>query len=139
MTLDMIDFEARRLNLFTKKRQKTITITLDSEIMFKLSEFVRKYKIQSGTIIGFTRQNAWNRINKYADLSHIKDLHPHKFRHGIAIYLLEQGVPIPVISARLGHANVYITMQTYLKVTPEIQRKMLQGIKWRDNLSERVE
>ncbi len=44
-------------------------------------------------------------------------LHPLKFRHGLAVHLLQQGVPIPVISACFGHAFVYMTMQMYMKVS----------------------
>ena len=61
----------------------------------------------------------------------LRDIHPHKFRHGLAIHLLQQGVPIPVISARLGHASVYVTMSMYMKVTPEIQAEMVKNVTWR--------
>ncbi|MDI6709065.1 MAG: tyrosine-type recombinase/integrase [Candidatus Thermoplasmatota archaeon] len=82
-------------------------------------------------LLGFTRQHAWKIVKRYAALAGIQDVHPHKFRHGLAIYLLQQGVPIPVISARLGHSNVYITMQLYMKVTPEIQRHFLERVPMR--------
>jgi integrase/recombinase XerD len=70
-------------------------------------------------------------VKQYAEEAGIEDIHPHKFRHGLAIHLLQQGVPIPVISARLGHASVYVTMSLYMKVTPEIQAEMVKHVKWR--------
>jgi integrase/recombinase XerD len=79
-----------------------------------------------------TRQRAWQIIKAYGKMAAIENLHPHKFRHGIAIYLMEKGVPMPIISNRLGHSNPITTMRFYQRITPEIQRKMLEGIKWRE-------
>lgn len=43
----------------------------------------------------------------------------HVFRHTFAHNALRAGVPIKVVSAWLGHSDVYITLQIYEKVTPE--------------------
>lgn len=37
----------------------------------------------------------------------------HSLRHGHATQLLSQGVPIPTVSKRLGHANPSITLRLY--------------------------
>ena len=37
----------------------------------------------------------------------------HKLRHGAASLLLNEGVPVPVVSRYLGHANPGITMKVY--------------------------
>jgi len=38
---------------------------------------------------------------------------PHQLRHGTASLLLNQNVPVPVVSRYLGHANPGVTMKTY--------------------------
>ena len=38
---------------------------------------------------------------------------PHRLRHGTASLLLNQNVPVPVVSKYLGHANPGITMKVY--------------------------
>jgi integrase len=43
-------------------------------------------------------------------------LTPHQLRHGTASLLLNQNVPIPVVSRYLGHANSGITMKVYAHV-----------------------
>ena len=48
-------------------------------------------------------------------------------RHGLAIHLLNQNVPIPIISDRLGHSSVLTTMRYYLVITPEMQRQFVAG------------
>lgn len=40
-------------------------------------------------------------------------LTPHQLRHGAASLLLNQNIPVPVVSRYLGHANPGITMKVY--------------------------
>jgi len=35
---------------------------------------------------------------------------PHSLRHSVAVHMLESGIPLPVIKAFLGHANISSTM-----------------------------
>lgn len=42
----------------------------------------------------------------------------HNLRHTAATLLLEQGVPAKVVSERLGHSQVSVTMDIYSHVTP---------------------
>ena len=42
----------------------------------------------------------------------------HDLRHAHATALIAAGVPIPVVSARLGHANAAITLSVYAHVVP---------------------
>ncbi len=73
----------------------------------------------------------WKTLRAYAGVADLRNTHPHRFRPGLAVHLLQQGVPIQVISARLGHALVYVTMSMYMKVTPDIQAEMVKGVVWR--------
>ncbi len=55
----------------------------------------------------------------------------HEWRHAQATMLLMAGVPVKVVSERLGHANVGITQDLYAHVLPEMQQKavdILQGV-----------
>lgn len=56
-------------------------------------------------------------IRAYAEAADINDIYSYKFRYGLAVHLLQKGGPIPVISAPLGHASVFVTMQIYMRVT----------------------
>lgn len=123
-----IDFFKKILALRVQKTKKTVKITLDDTILLEISQYLSNYKVE-GKIFGFTRQYAWRMVKKYGKLADIEGLHPHKFRHGLAIHLLNNGVPIPVISARLGHSTTAITQQMYLKITPELQREFLKNVR----------
>jgi integrase len=47
----------------------------------------------------------------------------HASRHTAATLMLNNGVPLEVVSATLGHAGLAITADVYAKVRPELQRK----------------
>ena len=47
---------------------------------------------------------------------------PHDCRHSHASWLIEAGVPLAVISRRLGHHSITITVDTYGHLSPDIQR-----------------
>jgi len=59
----------------------------------------------------------WKPALRAAGLS--KALTPHKLRHGAASLLLNENVPIPVVSKYLGHANPGITMKVYAHMIEE--------------------
>lgn len=45
----------------------------------------------------------------------------HDLRHALASYWLANGVPVKVVSERLGHANIAITLQVYGHLLPNMQ------------------
>ena len=53
----------------------------------------------------------------------------HSLRHCHACLLLDQGVPIKVVSERLGHATVRMTMETYAHVLPAQDRQAADAIR----------
>ncbi|MCU5101263.1 tyrosine-type recombinase/integrase [Bacillus cereus] len=52
----------------------------------------------------------------------------HDLRHIHAILLLAKGVNVKVISERLGHSNIKITLDTYSYVLPTIQEDAVNKI-----------
>jgi len=45
----------------------------------------------------------------------------HDLRHTHGSLLIKEGIPVKVVSERLGHANIAHTMQTYQHVMPGMQ------------------
>ncbi|QXU55230.1 tyrosine-type recombinase/integrase [Rhodococcus sp. LW-XY12] len=52
----------------------------------------------------------------------LPSLRLHGLRHTHASLLLAAGVPVKVVSERLGHASVSVTMDVYAHVMPGAQR-----------------
>ena len=50
----------------------------------------------------------------------------HDLRHAMATHWIAQGVPVKVVSERLGHANIGITMEIYGHVLPDMQSAAAQ-------------
>ncbi len=69
-------------------------------------------------------RRAWERIVREAGLGHVRF---HDLRHTHATLLLQQGVHPKIVSERLGHAGVAITMDTYSHVLPSLQAKAAVG------------
>ncbi|MDG6999571.1 MAG: tyrosine-type recombinase/integrase, partial [Nitrososphaerota archaeon] len=50
----------------------------------------------------------------------------HDLRHAMATYWLTHGVPVKVVSERLGHSTIAITLQVYGHVLPHMQLEAAQ-------------
>jgi integrase len=57
----------------------------------------------------------FNRLQKRVGMKHIR---LHDLRHSHATLMLTQGIPAKVVSERLGHASISITLDTYSHVLP---------------------
>lgn len=141
-----IDFTKNEIRLLVQKKKNHTTIRIPlSNAMINLlrnymlfvkpknddylfsTDLYNREKSESGRL---TRQGAWKKVRSWGKKYLNIELHPHMLRHGLAIYLLSQNVPVPIISARLGHSNVFVTQNEYLVITPEIQRQMTQHIQF---------
>jgi len=122
------DIEGKVLNLRVAKKKNINTIPLSNDIIISYLTYIMqksKYYSKFDLIFDLTKQRAWQIVRKYGSEIGLNKLHPHMFRHGLAIHLLQRGVPIPIISARLGHASTTTTMNYYLVITPEIQKSFI--------------
>lgn len=52
----------------------------------------------------------------------------HGLRHAHATLMLSAGVHPKVVSERLGHSNIAITMDTYSHVLPDLQEAAAEAI-----------
>ena len=52
----------------------------------------------------------------------------HDLRHTHATHLLKQGVHPKIVSERLGHSNIAITLDTYSHVLPGMQEQAIEAL-----------
>ncbi len=71
-----------------------------------------------------TMSSRWNRFLKRSGLPPLRF---HDLRHGHATLMLLQGVHPKVVSERLGHSSVGITLDTYSHVLPNMQTEAAQA------------
>ena len=72
----------------------------------------------TGTIAPQHCSRAWEHIAKKAG---VKVIRFHDGRHCHASLMLKQGVPLKVISERLGHSSISVTADTYSHILPGMQ------------------
>lgn len=104
---------------------------------------IRKYKKIASMRYGFRSDlffpnHVGDHLNYYSYAKYLKEntqavtgrtLTPHALRHTHVSLLAEKGVPLEVISRRVGHDNSTITRQIYLHITEKQREKDNEQIK----------
>jgi len=128
-----IDFNKLTIRFYVKKRSVWHTLSIDSDIALIISNYIRTWKVEGPIFEGFgknekviTRQYVNKMLEEYSEIAGIRKIHPHLFRHGLATYLLSQGVPMEVISFRLNHSSTVTTAKYYARITPDIERDLIK-------------
>ena len=76
---------------------------------------------EDGTRVHPTRFSHW--FTAHAQRAGLPRIRLHDLRHSYATAALSAGIPAKVVSERLGHANVSITLDTYSHVLPALIRR----------------
>ncbi len=142
-----INLNTKQLTLLVQKKKThtTIQIPLGNAVISDIRNYQVAYKPPTDAYIfdttrynrekskygRLTRQSAWLKVKAWGKKYLQIEIHPHMLRHGLAIYLLSQNVPLPLISRRLGHSNVFITSNAYLVITPELDRQLTAHVPMR--------
>ena len=134
-----IDGKFKHVMHKTKTESSNRIISAPSNVMSILKdEKIRQNKLR---VQGLLKNNEWNvvclnRDNNYIRVTTFRDkykrllkkLHipykkPHALRHSHVSMLLAQGVDIKTISARVGHSNTDMTLNTYAHVIANMDKK----------------
>ena len=67
-------------------------------------------------------------LKRLLPIAQLPDVLFHDLRHTHATMLLEQNVHPKVVSERLGHASVSITLDTYSHVLPNLQHAVAERL-----------
>jgi integrase len=81
---------------------------------------------EDGTRIHPTRFSHW--FAAHAQRAGLPRIRLHDLRHSYATAALSAGIPAKVVSERLGHANVSITLDTYSHVLPALQEDAANAV-----------
>ena len=109
-------------------------IRIDSNLIKSLNELKEHYKkiidfsedwFVFGGIEPLAPTTIGRRKDNYCMKSGVKKIRIHDFRHSHASLLISKGVPITVISKRLGHSNIQMTLNIYAHLIPEDEDKAI--------------
>lgn len=111
------------------------TITLDQKTLGEIADYCNEWEIKGllfphtrGSNKPIVRQSVNQAIKKYCGLVGIRQLHPHMFRHGIAMHMQGKGVPVEVIAHHLGHADTKTTLEFYARLSASQERMILESL-----------
>ena len=131
LTPNDVDFKNKTVSITkTKLTNGNISSpkTLSSIRVIEISDFIAKL------LLDFISNNEFIfKINYVTLTRHLKklNLHSHIFRHTHVALLIEQNIPIKVISERLGHSDINTTLSIYTHVTENMKidlRNKLQNL-----------
>ncbi|MEH7418641.1 site-specific integrase [Neobacillus drentensis] len=121
-----------------KSRSITITPNLAKELK-KLYKPQLEYKLLLGQDyhdfdLVFAQKNGKpiqptemaRNYRKFVEISGLPYIRFHDLRHTHATLMLQQGIHPKVVSERLGHSTIGITMDTYTHVLPNMQKEAAQ-------------
>ena len=70
-------------------------------------------------------KGTWKRIIRHAGVGHVRF---HDLRHAGTTYQLQAGVPVQVVSQRLGHSRTSTTTDIYAHVMPGMGRLAAEAL-----------
>ncbi|KKC50168.1 hypothetical protein VE23_24775 [Paenibacillus sp. D9] len=79
-------------------------------------------------------RSSWKRIQELYKKEDEPELRFHDLRHAHASILLKQGVHPKVVSERLGHSTITLTLETYSHLLPHMQSDAAIGLEQMINL-----
>lgn len=115
----------------TPKANKSIKqVQLDDELISKLNELKKFYQgfvdfNDDGGLNPLSLSTIGRKKDKYCEIAEVKKIRIHDFRHSHASLLLSMNVPITVISERLGHSDINMTLNTYSHMIPKDEDKVV--------------
>lgn len=137
---DDINNETETVRFIVSKRSRKTPfiheITLSKAMMFDVLKYRDRWQIvlntpkTGGRLFPITRQNVDKRLKIYRKIASLPSVSAHKFRHGCAMNMLNQGVPSTEMAFRLAHSNTQVTESVYARMNVGIERKMLEGVEW---------
>ena len=135
LELKYVDLDTNAVTIVSAKGEKDRVVPMTSEAIYwirrwlnRRHEFIGKnedagYLFITKSAKTICRKNFSVLIKKYAKKVHIPiDISPHDLRRTTATHLAENGAPIRLIQALLGHATLKVTTK-YLRLTDEKIKK----------------
>ena len=132
LTPDDVDFKNKTISVSKTKLSNgklSSPKTLSSIRTIEISDFIAKLLLDYISSNKFIFKITYLTI---ANHLRILNIHTHTFRHTHVALLIEQNVPIKVISQRLGHSDIKTTLSIYTHVTENMKVNLRNNL---NNLS----
>jgi integrase len=121
----------------TKTKSSTRLVIIPNALINLLSQLKEYYKTFEGFdencfVFGMSKPLQTLEIKRrhlsYCKLANVKPIKIHDFRHSHASLLINKGQNILLVSQRLGHSDVNMTLNTYSHLFPNKQRELMDSL-----------
>jgi integrase len=105
-----------------KTKSSNRILPIPNDIFERIEKNMQKYQKYTnysdlffifGGITPFKDTNISNKNIQYSKLANLRTIRIHDFRHSCASLLINQNMPITLVSKYLGHSKVSVTLDTY--------------------------
>lgn len=138
LTWGDVDFENNRINVDKTNYNGTVTTTktpasrrviaMPTHVMRLLSKLKDKHDKMTYVVFGefhtcISTTTLDFKYAQYIERSGVKRIRIHDFRHSHASYLINKGIIISVVAARLGHSDPSTTLNVYSHLYPTTEKE----------------
>jgi len=139
LTWGDVDFENNKINIdkteynrqvtTTKTKASTRQVIMPSHVMRLLSILKQQVNPKMTYVVfgefhtSISTSTLDVRYLEFIKQSGVKRIRIHDFRHSHASYLINKGIIISVVAARLGHSDVATTLNTYSHLYPSTEKE----------------
>lgn len=128
-----VDFENKEI-IVIGKGQKEKSAIFSEEAKKYILQYLKSRNDSLDALFVSRENNRWSvgAIQKYTKITAKrsgieKNIHPHLLRHGTAMFLLDNGLPLDEIQKVLGHSNISTT-QIYARTSMKRVKKDVDNI-----------
>lgn len=137
-TITKENINGKRLISTPKTLTSNRNINIDIFLKYDLKRLKRYYEHiyqnfnTNNFVFGYNKPLAPTTIerkkNKYCKLANVKQIRLHDFRHSHSSILLSKGVPVQIVSNRLGHSDIAMTLNTYTHIFDKDKKRVLKTL-----------
>ena len=126
----------KSIDLIPKSKSSIRKYALSDEYMIMLLNHIEKYELEDDDrlFFGKTKKSAVSdnairfQLNEVERKMRYPHITVHGLRHGIATYLYDKGISVEEIGKYLGHKQNTVTMDVYIDLTKEKQKRIVSII-----------
>lgn len=128
-TININKTEYNRVVTTTKTKASTRIVIMPTHVMTLLQKIKNQTKPKMTYVVfgefhdSIATSTLDRQYDKYIEASKVKRIRLHDFRHSHASYLINKGIIISVVAARLGHSDVATTLNTYSHLFPTTEKE----------------
>lgn len=112
-----------------KTKSSNRIISINELLKKEIKKYINNYELENNDFLfDISFSDLKRKKDYYCNISGVKQIKIHEFRHSHACLLFNNDVPIDEISFRLGHSKISMTSDIYLKYLPRKEKRVINTL-----------